>query len=87
MLCFIDFEQNWAGGGSTRASFKIRGPDPDGDRFVVQIENGGEIAINETFVAEADAQAEADRLKEQKQLRGSNSTNLSRATGVSQAPL
>lgn len=41
---------------------EVRGPDPDGDWFVVQIDGDEEIAIDETFATEAKAQAAADRL-------------------------
>jgi hypothetical protein len=43
--------------------FETRGPDPDGDWFVVEIESdGNERAIDETFSGEAGARAVADKL-------------------------
>ena len=42
--------------------YEVRGPDPDGDWFVVEIDGDEEIAIDETFATEAKAQAAADRL-------------------------
>lgn len=42
--------------------YEVRGPDPDGDWFVVEIDGDEEIAIDETFATEAAAQAAADRL-------------------------
>lgn len=41
---------------------EVRGPDPDGDWFVVQIDGDNETAIDETFATEAKAQAAADQL-------------------------
>jgi len=41
---------------------EIRGHDPDGDWFVVQIDGDEETAIDETFATEAAAQAAADKL-------------------------
>jgi hypothetical protein len=41
---------------------EVRGPDPDGDWFVVQIDGDNETAIDETFATEEKAQAAADRL-------------------------
>lgn len=41
---------------------EVRGPDPDGDWFVVQIDGDEETAIDETFATEAAAQAAADQL-------------------------
>jgi len=41
---------------------EIRGPDPDGDRFVVQIDGDDETTLDEAFDTEAKAQAAADRL-------------------------
>lgn len=43
---------------------EVRGPDPDGDYFVVQIDGDEETAIDETFATEAKAQAAADRLNQ-----------------------
>ena len=47
---------------STSISHEVRGPDPDGDWFVVRINGDEETAIDETFATEAAAQAAADRL-------------------------
>lgn len=44
---------------------EVRGPDPDGDWFVVAIDGDEETAIDETFATETAAQAEADRLNRQ----------------------
>lgn len=41
-------------------TYQVRGPDPDGDWFVVHGED--ETAIDEVFASEADARACADRL-------------------------
>lgn len=41
---------------------EVRGPDPDGDWFVIEIDGDNETAIDETFATEADAQAAADQL-------------------------
>lgn len=42
--------------------FDVRGPDPDGDWFVVLIVGDEEIAISETFIAEVTAQNAANEL-------------------------
>ena len=46
------------------ANYEVRGPDPDGDWFVVKIEQRGEvrdeIALDEAYDTEAQAQAAAD---------------------------
>ena len=39
---------------------EVRGPDPDGDWFVVDTEEGTQ--LDEAYASEADAQAAADRL-------------------------
>ena len=44
------------------AIHEVRGPDPDGVWFVVEIDGDEETAIDETFATEAAAQAAADRL-------------------------
>lgn len=48
------------------ASYEVRGPDPDGDWFVVKIEQRGEVrdemALDEAYDTEAQAQAAADTL-------------------------
>lgn len=41
---------------------EVRGPDPDGDWFVIEIDGDEETAIDETFATEVAAQAAADRL-------------------------
>lgn len=41
---------------------EVRGPDPDGDWFVVLVDGDDETAIDETFATEAKAQAAADKL-------------------------
>ncbi len=41
---------------------EIRGPDPDGDWFVVRIDGENETTIDETFPSAALAQAAAERL-------------------------
>ena len=43
-------------------TYEIRGPDPDGDWFVVLLDGEEETAIDEVFSSAALAQAEADRL-------------------------
>ncbi len=40
---------------------EVRGPDPDGDWFVVLVDGDDETAIDEVFSSEADARAEAKR--------------------------
>lgn len=45
-------------------TLEVRGPDPDGDWFVVQIDGDEEIANDETFATEAAAQHVADRSNE-----------------------
>lgn len=42
--------------------YEVRGPDPDGDYFVVQIDGDEETAIDETFATEAAAQAAVQKL-------------------------
>lgn len=41
---------------------KVRGPDPDGVWFVIEIDGDEETAIDETFATQAKAQAAADEL-------------------------
>lgn len=52
------------------ARYEVRGPDPDGDWFVVKIEQRGEVgdemALDEAFGSEAKAQAAADALNAEK---------------------
>lgn len=43
-------------------TYEIRGPDPDGDWFVLLVDGEAETAIDEVFPSAALAQAEADRL-------------------------
>lgn len=43
-------------------TYEIRGPDPDGDWFVVLVDGEEETAIDEVFSSAALAQAEAGRL-------------------------
>ncbi len=45
-------------------SHEVRGPDPDGDWFVVLVDGEQETAIDEVFSCAALAQAEADRLNQ-----------------------
>ena len=48
-------------GRAEAVKYEVRGPDPDGDWFVVMVDGDDETAIDETFATEAAAQAEADR--------------------------
>ena len=41
---------------------EVRGPDPDGDWFVVEIDGDNETAIGETFATKAAAQAACLRM-------------------------
>ena len=43
-------------------TYEVRGPDPDGDSFVVQIEGEEETTIDETFDTETKAKSAADGL-------------------------
>lgn len=43
-------------------TYQVRGPDPDGDWFVVLVDGDDETAIDEVFASEADALACADAL-------------------------
>lgn len=43
-------------------TYEVRGPDPDGDWFVVQIDGDEETASDEAFATEAKAKAAAERL-------------------------
>lgn len=36
----------------TKAKYKVRGPDPDGDYFILKAEGGKEYALDETFRSE-----------------------------------
>lgn len=46
----------------TDSPYQVRGPDPDGDWFVVLVDGDDETAIDEVFSSEALAQAATDRL-------------------------
>lgn len=50
--------------GDQPLTHEVRGPDPDGAWFVVEIDGDNETAIDETFATEAKAQAVADRLND-----------------------
>lgn len=43
-------------------TYQVRGPDPDGDWFVVLVDGDDETAIDQVFSSEAKAQAAADHL-------------------------
>lgn len=43
-------------------TYQVRGPDPDGDWFVVLVDGDDETAIDEVFSSEGDARAMAERL-------------------------
>lgn len=43
-------------------TYQVRGPDPDGDWFVVLVDGDDETAIDEVFQSQELAQAAADRL-------------------------
>ena len=45
-------------------TYQVRGPDPDGDWFIVEIDGDEATAIDETFATEGAAQAAADRLNQ-----------------------
>lgn len=49
-------------GASVTVRHEVRGPDPDGDWFVVQIEGEEETTIDEVFGTEAAAKAAAINL-------------------------
>lgn len=48
--------------GMTMPDFKVRGPDPDGDYFIVEIVDGEERFLDEMFLSEEDALAAIERL-------------------------
>ena len=52
---------NSAVGASVPVRHEIRGPDPDGDWFVVQIDGEEETTLDETFDSEAAAEVAAAR--------------------------
>lgn len=43
-------------------NYKVRGPDPDGDYFIVEIIDGEELFLDEAFASEEAAQAAIERL-------------------------
>lgn len=45
-------------------TYKVRGPDPDGDYFVVEIVDGEEMFLDEAFSSEEDALAAIERMRE-----------------------
>ena len=49
-------------GESDMPDYKVRGPDPDGDYFVVEIVNGEEMFLDEAFSSEEDALAAIEKL-------------------------
>lgn len=51
-----------SGYGGTTMRYEVRGPDPDGDWFVVQIDGDDETAFDEVFSSEADAAKECAAL-------------------------
>lgn len=46
----------------TDSRYQVRGPCPDGDWFVVEVEGDDECAVEEHFPSQAAAQAAADSL-------------------------
>lgn len=50
-------------------TYEIRGPDPDGDWFVVLVDGDEETTIDETFATEGAARIFAEKLNEQRQQR------------------
>ena len=46
----------------TDSPYQVRGPDPDGDWFVVLVDRDDEMAIDEVFSSEGDALAMVERL-------------------------
>lgn len=46
-------------------TYQVRGPDPDGDCFVVLVDGDDETAIDEVFSSEADALAAIERMESQ----------------------
>lgn len=52
--------------GRSHASYEVRGPDPDGDWFVVKVEQRGEVrdelCLDEAYDSEAKAQSAAEAL-------------------------
>lgn len=53
-------------GASVTVRHEVRGPDPDGDWFVVQIDGDEETALDEAFDNEEAAKAAAARLSAQR---------------------
>ncbi len=46
----------------TESRYEVRGPDPDGDWFVVEVDCDDETCIEQTYATQADAQMAADAL-------------------------
>jgi hypothetical protein len=46
----------------TNDRYRVRGPDPDGDYFIVELIDGEEYTLDETFLSEDAAQAVIARL-------------------------
>lgn len=44
-------------------TYKVRGPDPDGDYFIVHIVDGEETALDETFLTEEEAIVGIEKLE------------------------
>ena len=44
-------------------TYQVRGPDPDGDWFVVLVDGDDETAIDEVFSSEGDALASIERME------------------------
>lgn len=44
-------------------SYKVRGPDPDGDYFIVHIIDGEEAPLDETFLTEEEAIVGIEKLE------------------------
>ncbi|SKB27337.1 hypothetical protein [Sphingopyxis flava] len=43
-------------------TYKVRGPDPDGDYFIVEVIDGEERFLDEAFSSEEDALAAIERM-------------------------
>lgn len=46
----------------TDPKYKVRGPDPDGDYFIVKVDGDQEVSLDETFRSEEDALTAISRL-------------------------
>jgi hypothetical protein len=46
-------------------TYKVRGPDPDGDYFIIEVIDGEEHFLDETFASEEDALAAIERMAKQ----------------------